>query len=228
MGNQYEEKNGSENNSKLFSKKSNNEIYTKDLNEDYDNQKWDDNRKYLNDEQVFQNAKEDEKLKKSLITYGNKKENNYNSDYENFDNYADKKGWVERRTYNTYNDEQVSESIFDVKTYYDEKNDEYIHIYRKQMGGDVRGNYDIYKVTRSSDEFDEDVAINFSEDTLDYQVNRLDKDGKVQLDDVAGSMWYDEMKKGVYASKDKKYLIDKDVYDNLNSNEKKQFEKLGY
>ncbi len=212
----------------LKSKPKNNQIKKfipfDDFENDYPNANWETfgNMKSLTHEQVFVNANFDyqtfNEFKNSL--------GKYDDDLSKVYDFADKKGWVEIGSDNSYNWDAPIDETYEIKTFYDEVNNDYKHFYFKHLGGDVRGNYEISEVTSSGDyKFDEDVMIQMTEDAVDYRVNTLN-DNKIEPIDVYGSEWYGYLRDGIYATKNRDNLITTEVYERLEDSYKSKYEKL--
>ena len=201
-----------------------------------------DGDKYISVETTFQNANVDESLKKEFKTFTDSKSRRDMTIFEDIDDFAKKKDWVEEGREYTYNQENNLEKDFQYYTFKDSESDEYYCIYLKHVGVDARVGFEFYTITSLGDyQFDEDVMTNFSTDAVDYTYNYLDDNNKVAVkEQVAGSMWYDEcnkyggmyyrvVKSGVHNNFMKNVTviyIAQNLYDALDDNEKNRFKAV--
>lgn len=198
-----------------------------------------DGHKYISVKTIFQNADEDEALKREFESFTKSKSRESSSIFEDVEDFAEKKGWDKISSEYTYNVENSLERDFQYYVFKDPDNGEYYCIYLKHIGVDARVGFKFHTITALDyNDFDEDVWINFGQDAVDYTYNYLDENNKVAVEeDVAGSTWYDEcdkyggmyykvVKSGVHGNfmKDVEVIyIAQNLYDVLDDNKKSKF-----
>lgn len=198
--------------------------------------------KVIDDKTAFENSNEEPELTKKLKRFSKSKSRSNESIFDDVIDFAEKQGWkyLDDESDNTYNHETPLVNNFEIRVFYDK--DEYYFVYLKHIGQDIRVGYEIYTITSSDYEYDEDfVTYGMSEDAVDYTYNDLNKNGFIEVIEYeSGSVFNGKIyNDGIYYKYNGKVVkvgnlekpesityITKKVYNVLSKQDKEKFTEI--